>query len=81
MTVKENVYHLLKTDDECRNHDLYLILKYWKEYEGLNVDPGIYENLTSPETIRRNRQKIQNEENKYKPTDMEIREYREKHSA
>ncbi|MFX0101484.1 MAG: hypothetical protein ACFFCS_18055 [Candidatus Hodarchaeota archaeon] len=47
---------------------------------GIKRRSGIYENLTSPETIHRNRHKKQNDENKYKPTDTEIREYREKYS-
>lgn len=76
ITIKENVEALLRDDERCRNDDLYLILKYWTVYDGVQVDLNMVGDLTHTESIRRDRQKIQNEDKKYPPTDPEVREKR-----
>lgn len=78
MTIKDNVEQLLASDEKCRNQDLYLVLKYWQKYNGLKVDLSIFDSLTSSESIRRSRQQIQNDENKYPPTDPIVKAYRER---
>ena len=78
MTIKDNVERLLANDEKCRNEDLYLILKFWQQYDGLKVDLSIFDSLTSSESIRRARQQIQNDDEKYPPTDPVVRAYRER---
>ena len=78
MTIKENVEQLLKEDENCRNEDLYLILKYWQKHDNLQVDLSIFDQLTNSESIRRSRQKLQHDDKLYPPTDPVIRAYREK---
>lgn len=76
MTIKDNVERLLDENEKCRNDDLYLILKYWQQHDGLQVDLSIFDKLTNSESIRRSRQQIQNEDGKYPPTDINVRTHR-----
>jgi predicted NACHT family NTPase len=78
ITIKENVEQLLREDEKCRNDDMYLNLKYWKKFNNLELDLSIFEKLTKTESIRRSRQNIQNDEDKFPPTDPIVRAYREK---
>ena len=78
ITIKNNVEKLLSEDKKCRNDDMYLNLKYWQKFNNLNVDLSIFDKLTSSETIRRSRQNLQNDEDKFPPTDPIVRAYREK---
>ena len=73
MGIKDNVRQLLSEDEQCRNNDLYLILSYWNQFDGLEIDLGIFDELTNAETIRRSRQTIQNNDGEYPPTDPNVR--------
>ena len=66
--VKSLVEKILQENPAARNSDKKLILEVWK-YQGLELTPEQQEKFMrvfSPESIRRNRQKIQ-AEGKYKP--------------
>lgn len=67
----EKVEFILKHFPEARNNDNYLIYLYWKLVDQCETLEDIM-HATSPEVIRRARQKIQNEKGQYKPTDPEI---------
>ena len=69
---------ILSKDKDARNNDNMLIWDYWAEFDdptglirrtmyALGRKKIMFE-LTSPESIRRSRQKIQNEMGWYKPT-------------
>ena len=60
-TVKERVRLLLEKYPICRNDDRFLIMYYWKKFNGypIFISPTHIALLDSPETIRRVRQKIQ----------------------
>ena len=58
ITIKDNIKVLLAEDERCRNDDLYLILKYWTTYNGVNANLEIVGELAHTETIRRYRQKF-----------------------
>lgn len=76
--IKPKVIDKLKTSQECRNSDRALILAIWED-EGLILDDKqreIFKKVSNPETIRRNRQTIQNTEHKYLADD-DIRKARE----
>ncbi|MFX0102480.1 MAG: hypothetical protein ACFFCS_23135 [Candidatus Hodarchaeota archaeon] len=84
VSVREQVEMLLEEDEKCRNVDLYLILKFWNRFHGFPVDLSIFDGvpneeaeklLTNAETIRRARQKI-NEEGRFEATDPDILEKR-----
>lgn len=70
MKTINKVLHQLNTDERTRDDDNLLIAKIWyAEFKGKNVPNDVYEflkvfvagNLTSPESIRRCRQKLQEE--------------------
>lgn len=75
--IKNNLINLLSNYPETRNDDKYLTILYWKLIDGVkdaygNPLPFIpmheIKRATSPETIRRMRQKF-NEEGAFLPTD------------
>jgi hypothetical protein len=69
------VEYILEHFPETRNNDNYLCNLYWKLVDGIKeLDDVIY--ATSPEVLRRARQKIQNEQGKYLPTDPDVRKKR-----
>ena len=73
-TVKERVAGLLRDDENLRNDDLALTFAYWRKHDSYNPDlPCTL--LTSPETIHRARQKL-NEEGLYIATDPKVRKRR-----
>lgn len=81
MEVEERVAYILKNYPEARNSDTFLVLKYWQQIEGrhsiiLNDGeiPYYCGILTSPETIRRTRQKLQ--EMGLFPAELETKEVR-----
>lgn len=73
-TAKELVEEVLNSDPRARNSDLWLILMVWKKKQHIDVyiPYNQVKDLMSPETIRRVRQKIQNTEGKYPPTDPKV---------
>lgn len=72
----DRVMKLLEEDELARNNDIYLIFLYWKKYQGLDLDPLIAsELLRNAESIRRCRQKIQ-EEGSFLTTDPSVIEKR-----
>ena len=77
-TAEEQVLHLLKHDPELRNDDTLLLFAYWRQIDGYKgeLDQETLKGLTNFETIRRVRQKIQNEYYKFLPTKEDIIESR-----
>lgn len=71
MAVKDNVEEMLKKYAKARNDDKWLIAAYWATYDKpltfrgpdgeLSVRLKDIQNMTTPETIRRIRQKFQSE--------------------
>lgn len=80
-TVYDLVFKLLQKDEKCRNYDKWLnyrVLCYYLE------QPPTYEEflrIPSFETIRRNRQKIQNQEKLFRPTKQDVLERRSQREA
>ena len=72
-TTKKAVRFLLSRYEECRNDDRALIIYFWYYMDRLPVflPKPVICRLTSPETIRRARQKIQSE-GELLPTDSKI---------
>lgn len=70
---KELVMEALK-DERCRNSDKWLILTIWQKLQQINVfiPYNKIDELISPETIRRTRQKIQNEDKLFLPTNQTV---------
>lgn len=74
---KAKVEHILETFPEAREGDpLMTILYVWRKYDGLPnwivqqiLDHRAKHGLEPLETTRRNRQKLQNKEGKYKPSE------------
>ncbi|GEM_PF-4615754 len=59
-TVQERVEYLLEKYPETRNNDLYLVIRYWREFDGLSIfiPPEFIwgkKKLTSFESIRRSK--------------------------
>jgi hypothetical protein len=83
LKMKEQVLDLLDRYPQTRNNDFYLQWLWLKTYGGLSELPFIdWEKIKHlsgrTETIRRVRQKIQNEDGKYPPTDPEVKMRRAK---
>lgn len=67
--MRHKILRAVYMEPRCADDDKLLIAKIW-EYEGWDYTLGLYQNLrnvSSPETIRRTRQKLV-EEGKVKPT-------------
>ncbi len=76
-TVKDVVEEILSEDRRARNDDKWLIIKVLQRMGyNIHIDKRELEDMPSFESIRRTRQKFQ-EEGKY-PADEEIKEGREK---
>jgi len=88
--VEDNVREMLRTNEHYRNCDICLILQYWFLHDGVS-DKDIYDinvrhSLTSTESVRRCRQKVQSEVwtdkdgirryGRYLPTDPLVRKRR-----
>ena len=74
--MRHKILRAVYKEPMCADDDKLLIAKIW-EYEGWDYTLGLYDNLlqvSSPETIRRTRQKLV-EEGRIKPSD-EITEAR-----
>jgi len=77
-TVKDRVMYILSKYPETRNNDLYLWLIYVRTFEPelskyIKFIPyDVLKKAVSFETIRRVRQKIQNEMGMYLPTDPQV---------
>ena len=74
-SVEEKVVRILHLDMATRNSDLFLLFHYWvafDKYRGQLIVRNLNPQLTSPETIRRVRQKIQNNLGLFPPTDPEV---------
>jgi len=76
--VKDKVKYILEKYPEARNDDRYLWLMYVREFEPelskyiRYIPYNVLKNTISFETLRRTRQKIQNEEGLYLPTDPSV---------
>jgi hypothetical protein len=69
MTRKEEIEQVLAADPETRADNRVLLFRVW-ERQGLRLTPEQWETvrrLGQPETIRRVRAKLQNEERRYLP--------------
>lgn len=77
-TVKERVEYVLRNYPESRNDDFYLWLIYVRLFckelaKYIDFIPyNVLKKAPKFETIRRVRQKIQNEEHRYLPTDPKV---------
>ena len=77
-TVKERVIYILDKYPETRNNDLYLWLIYVRLFDPVLskyikfIPYKVLEKAVSFETIRRVRQKVQNELGLYPPTDPKV---------
>ena len=60
-TIEEGVRYLMATDEKCRNYDLWLLFRYWRDVQGIPVYIPFRQlsEMCLPESIRRVRQKIQ----------------------
>ena len=81
--MKDQVLELLERYSDTRNNDFYLQWLWLKYYGGLPDLPFLdwkrIQYLSGKfETIRRVRQKIQNDEGKFRPTDPEVDKRRKK---
>jgi hypothetical protein len=66
------VEEVLAKDEYARNNDFWLMLGVWKK-QGVRIAiDGPIDKIISPETIRRVRQKIQNDERMFIPTDPQV---------
>ena len=83
-TAKQQVLHLLKNQPQARNNDFYLQWLWLRTFAKVNLPWLQWERFLKYsgklETVRRVRQKIQNEEGRFLPTDPKIREIRQKRS-
>ncbi len=70
-STKKLVMEVLETDKRARNNDLWLILMIWqkKQHIDLKIDYNDIPKMINPETIRRMRQVIQNDEGNLLPDD------------
>lgn len=71
--MRDRIISLCKVNDEYANNDLKLIAEIWRQ-EGWDSSKDLYWNLqrvSRPETIRRTRQKLQ-EEGKIRPSEATI---------
>jgi len=77
-TTKDRIKEVLRTDERARNSDLWLTFQIWRNYDKVNfyIPYNRLTDLTSMETIRRQRQVIQNKECLYLPTDEETKNKR-----
>jgi hypothetical protein len=59
----QNVKNLLETDKRCRNDDKWLIFRYIREVDGVNLRIPFtqFHQMTPFETITRARRRIQND--------------------
>jgi len=69
-TVKNRIAELLETHEHLRNDDIELIFVYWRQYDDFDVEQPD-KPITSPETIRRARQKLQ-AEGYFRATDPKV---------
>jgi len=82
-TIKDRVEYILSNYPDARNSDLYLTILYLRKYTELGkyIKYIPYENIKKYdgifETIRRTRQKVQ-EEGRFLPTDPEVINKRKK---
>jgi len=67
-TVYSIVEHLLKTDERCRNDDKFLTWKVLRYYTKIYIPFDDFEKIPAFETIKRTRAKIQNTEQRLRPT-------------
>jgi len=78
-TVKDRVEWILSKFPSARNSDTMLQFIYLRTFEGINIPYVEWEKISklSLETVRRMRQKLQ-EEGKYLPTDPAVIERRKR---
>lgn len=77
----DRVYQRLRDNPQCRNSDRQLMLEIW-EGEGLYLSAtqkAKFMEVSSPETIRRTRQKVQ--EDGYFPADAKVKQYRQENES
>jgi len=77
-TIRANIIKLLKEDERCRNDDKWLIFRYVREVQGIDlyIPFDDFKRMIPFESVRRIRALIQNTEKKFLPTDAEIRKRR-----
>lgn len=65
---------LLEKEPRCRNDDLWLVLQVWQKKQQIKlfIPYDEIQYMINPETIRRVRQEIQNDEGLFLPTDPQV---------
>ena len=71
-TQYEQIEWLLKTDERCRNDDKWLTWRLMKFYTNIYIPFEDFEKIPAFANSQKIRQKIQNKEGKYLPTDPEV---------
>ncbi|RMD50680.1 hypothetical protein D6827_03580 [Candidatus Parcubacteria bacterium] len=79
-TALDGVRKILAEDERARNNDLWLLIRFWRDIQGLKIFipyEAVENNfMITPETITRARRHIQNKEGRFIPTDPKVREKR-----
>lgn len=77
-TIRTNIIKFMKEDDRCRNDDKWLIFRYVREVQKIDIYIPFedFKRMIPFESVRRIRALIQNTEKKFLPTDPEIRKRR-----
>ena len=78
-TIKDEVKYILAHYDLARENDLFLVFLYLKKFMGLEMPPLERAHLNHAsicESVRRVRQKIQNEDNLFLPNSPDVRRRR-----
>lgn len=76
---KKKVAYILENYPESRNNDTLLIKLYWEIFDQVKTINDVMR-ASSPETIRRCRQRL-NEEGLYLPTDPKVAQRRRRNSV
>lgn len=76
-TIRNIVIKLLRDDPRCRNDDKWLIYRVMRYFTKIYIPFEDFSKIPAFDTIRRTRQKIQNEEHLYPPTNSRVIERRD----
>ena len=70
--VKDIVLDLLEVDERCRNDDKWLTYKVMRKFTSIYIPFEDFKKMPAFETIKRVRAKVQNEEKRFIPTDINV---------
>jgi hypothetical protein len=77
--IKKNVFELLKNDERTRNDDRWLIYRYIRDIQKINIFIPFedFKRMIPFESVSRCRRHIQNNDKVFLPTDQKVREHRQ----